>query len=71
MRKQDSVIDDIRQFCVTFGLPSLILVLCFILLMTGRDGEVKTIMTLAAGWIFKSGFTEVKPRIKVTKREPL
>ncbi len=56
----DSKIDDIRELCTDFGLPALILVICAILLLTGKDGEVKAIMTLAAGWIFKSGITKVR-----------
>ena len=52
--------DDIRQLCVDFVLPVLIMVMAFVLLLTGIDGEVKTIMALAAGWIFKSGYIAVK-----------
>ena len=54
---KDSLIDDIRELCVAFLLPAMILVFAFVLLLTGIDGEVKTIMALAAGWLFKSGYT--------------
>ena len=60
MPKQDSKIDDIRDLAVDFGLPALILIICAVLLLTGKDGEVKSIMTLAAGWVFKSGYSKVK-----------
>ena len=46
-----------RDLLVDFGLPCLILVAAFVLLLCNQDGEVKTILTLAAGWIFKSGYT--------------
>lgn len=39
---------------VTF-LALLIISICGILLVMGIDGEVKAILTLAAGWIFGSG----------------
>ena len=36
---------------------ALILVVgCFILIYTGIDGEVKSILTLAAGWAFGSQY---------------
>ena len=50
----------IREILTEFGLPALIMLICFVLLLTGRDGEVKAIMTLAAGWIFKSGYVKTK-----------
>jgi hypothetical protein len=31
-----------------------------VLLLTGRDGEVKAILAMAAGWIFKSGISRAK-----------
>jgi hypothetical protein len=57
---KDSVLDDIRELCVEFGLPALIMLIAFVLLLTGIDGEVKTILALAAGWLFKSGYTKGK-----------
>ena len=53
-----SHLDDIRELLVDFGLPALVIVITSALLWTGKDGEVKAIMTLAAGWIFKSGYTK-------------
>ena len=34
----------------------LIIIICFVLIITGIDGEVKSVYTLAAGWVFGSGF---------------
>jgi len=31
---------------------------CFALLFTGIDGEVKAILTLAAGWLFGGAYVE-------------
>ena len=45
-----------KDFFIDFGLPALILVICFILILTGKDSEVKSVLTMAAGWIFKSGY---------------
>lgn len=59
---KDSRIDDIRELAVDFGLPALILIICATLLFKGKDGEVKAIMALAAGWVFKSGYTKTKGR---------
>ena len=56
----DSKLDDIREILMDFGLPVIIIIVCLILLLTGRDGEVKAILAMAAGWIFKSGYTRAK-----------
>ncbi len=38
---------------------ALILVIgCFILIATGLDGEVKSILTIAAGWCFGNAFQQ-------------
>lgn len=42
---------------IDFGLPALVIIISGMLLMTGRDHEVKTILAMAAGWLFKSGYT--------------
>ena len=47
--------------------PDLIIALvliagCLALVFTGIDGEVKSILTLAAGWTFGSQFSERKKR---------
>jgi len=54
-----------RDILIDFGLPALIIIICFVLLMTGKNGEVKAILTLAAGWIFKSGMQH-----KIAKKTP-
>jgi hypothetical protein len=42
----------------------VLLIGCLILVFTGIDGEVKSILTLAAGWLFGSAFTEKKQEKK-------
>jgi len=54
--------EEIRTFCVEFALPVFILTICAVLLLTGIDGEVKTILAGAAGWIFKSGYSKRKAK---------
>ena len=40
-------------------ITALILVVgCLILIFTARDSEVKSILTLAAGWLFGSTYIE-------------
>lgn len=58
--QKDTTLDDIRELLVDFGLPFLIIITCGVLLISGIDGEVKSILALAAGWIFKSGYKKVK-----------
>jgi len=58
--KKESFLDDLREILVDFGLPALVIVVCGVLLFTGRDSEVKAILAMAAGWLFKSGYTRVK-----------
>ena len=36
----------------------VLLIGCLALCFTGIDGEVKSILTLAAGWLFGSSYTE-------------
>lgn len=50
-----------KDILIDFGLPALVLIICFVLLMTGRDGEVKAILAAAVGWLFKSGYVRMKP----------
>ena len=45
-----------KDAIIDFGLPLVIIMVCFTLIMTGKDSEVKSILTLAAGWVFKSGY---------------
>ena len=44
-----------RWMLIDFGLPALILILLFILLLTGMNGEVKGLMAVTIGWIVRSG----------------
>jgi len=42
-------------------VTALILVVgCLALIFTGRDSEVKSILTVAAGWLFGTGYAEIK-----------
>jgi len=42
-------------------LIALILVVgCLILMFCGIDGEVKSILTVASGWIFGKGYATIK-----------
>jgi len=36
----------------------VLIVGCFILILTGIDGEVKSILTMAAGWCFGSAYLQ-------------
>lgn len=48
-------LDDIRELCVDFGLPLVILIILAVLMATGIDGEVKALFAAVVGWIIKSG----------------
>jgi hypothetical protein len=37
-------------------IPGLLITFCFILLCLGIDGEVKSILAVAAGWAFKASY---------------
>lgn len=40
-------------------ITAMILVVgCLVLIFTGIDGEVKSILTIAAGWLFGAGYLE-------------
>ena len=45
-------------------LALVLMVICGILLGMGIDGEVKAILTLAAGWIFGSGSKNIYRRVR-------
>ncbi len=53
---------DIRQLCVDFVLPAMVLLIAGLLIFTGRDSEVKTVFAGAAGWLFKSGYIRTSKR---------
>ncbi len=55
-----STIDDVRELCVDFGIPVVVLVILAALMLTGTDGEVKTLMASVVGWLVKSGITRRK-----------
>ena len=42
-------------------ITAMVLVVgCLILILTGKDSEVKSILTVAAGWLFGSSYIEIK-----------
>jgi len=41
-------------------IAMVLIVGCLVLVFTGIDGEVKSILTLSAGWAFGSQFVERK-----------
>ena len=47
--------EQIMNFCIDFGLPVFLLAIFTILLVTGIDSEVKTLMAGLTGWIINSG----------------
>lgn len=47
-----------KAILVEFGLPAMILIICFVLLLTGIDGEVKGVFAMSCGWLVKSGLDE-------------
>lgn len=48
-----------RETIIDFGLPAVIILGCFLLLFTGHDSEIKSILTLACGWVCKAGYTRI------------
>lgn len=51
-----------RDILIDFGLPALILVMLFVLMLTGIDSEVKTLMAAVVGWIINSGVSKTRKR---------
>jgi hypothetical protein len=56
----DNKLDDIRELCVDFGIPVILLIILTVLLATGIDGEVKTLFAAVVGWIIKGGISRAK-----------
>jgi len=44
-----------KDTLIDFGIPVILIIGSFILIGFGIDGEVKSILTLAAGWAFHAG----------------
>ncbi len=49
-----------KDILIDFVLPALILAMLFTLLLTGIDGEVKTLFATVLGWIVKGGVSRVR-----------
>ncbi len=44
-------------------ITAMVLVIgCLILIFTGKDSEVKSILTVAAGWLFGTAYAERKKK---------
>lgn len=41
-----------KDYLTDFAIPAMLIVGAFVLLGCGIDGEVKSILTMAAGWAF-------------------
>jgi len=50
----------IKDILIDFGIPAMLIAGCFTLLFAGIDGEVKTVLIMAAGWTFHSGYKRKK-----------
>ena len=44
-----------KDFLIDFGIPVILIIGSFILIGLGIDGEMKSILTMAAGWAFHAG----------------
>lgn len=53
-------LEGVNEILVDFALPALVFIITGVLLFCGRDSDVKTVFALAAGWLFKSGYTRRK-----------
>jgi len=47
-----------KDILIQFGLPAFALLLCFILLVCGINGEVKAMMAMIIGWIARTGISK-------------
>ena len=52
-----------REILVDFGIPALLIIGAFLLLGLGIDGEVKSILTMAAGWAFHGTVARRRARL--------
>ena len=53
---------DLKGLLIDFGLPLVVMLMCFLLIWTGKDSEVKSVFLMAAGWVFKSGYVKSKKK---------
>lgn len=44
-----------KDILIDFGIPVILIIGSFVLLCLGIDGEVKSVLTMAAGWAFHAG----------------
>jgi len=46
----------LKDILIDFGLPFFLIAVLSALLFCGIDGEVKAMLAVAVGWVFKSGY---------------
>jgi len=46
-----------KEILIDFGIPAMLIIGAFVLLGCGIDGEVKSILIMAAGWAFHGAVT--------------
>jgi hypothetical protein len=44
-----------RDVLIDFGIPAILIIGSFVLLCLGIDSEIKSVLTMAAGWAFHAG----------------
>lgn len=49
-----------KDILIDFGLPTMLIAGAFSLLIMGIDSEIKSILLMASGWIFHSGYKHKK-----------
>jgi len=49
-----------KDLLIDFGLPTLILIMLFTLIVTGLNGEIKTLFAAICGWIVYGGVTKIR-----------
>jgi len=61
---------DLKGLLIDFGLPFTLMLMCFLLIWTGKDSEVKSVFLMAAGWLFKSGYTKKGKKTETPPERP-
>jgi len=49
-------VKDLYSFLLELIIPLVLIIVCFILLILGIDGEVKSILTMAGAWAFGAAY---------------
>jgi len=56
-----------KDILIDFVLPTLLIMICFVLILCGQNGEMKSILAVSAGWLFKSGYSKKSSKPEITK----